>query len=123
MNVERYIRLVVGFIVMLTMALGFWVSPLVLPVRGIRGIRFVPVGLHQLVSADHVSAQTRGTGQLALLFSRHEMANVALVFGADVFHQILSHHQGREFRHFPGLLVHHGIFDRDVELQLPEQGT
>ena len=27
MNVERYLRLIAGFFVMLTVALGYWVSP------------------------------------------------------------------------------------------------
>src|SRR5580698_5177390 len=48
------------------------------------------------------------------------MRHIALVLRANVLDEILSHHERHPFRYLPGLRIHHGILDRDVELKFAE---
>ena len=50
MTVDRYLRMIAGAFVMLTLALGYWVSPYWYLFTGIRGTQPVSIGVHQLVS-------------------------------------------------------------------------
>ena len=59
MNVERYLRLIAGFFVMASVALGYWVQSQLVSVHGIRRAEPVSIGIHQLVSHDHHSAKAR----------------------------------------------------------------
>ena len=57
MTIERYLRLIAGFFVMLSVALGYWVHPALVSVHGLCGAESVSIGIHQLVPDDDVSAQ------------------------------------------------------------------
>lgn len=57
MSIERYLRLIAGFFVMLSVALGYWVNPAWFIFYGFRWSEPVPIGLHQLVPHDDLSAQ------------------------------------------------------------------
>ena len=58
MTVERYLRLIAGAFVLLSLALGYWVSPYWYLVHGLRRLEPVPVGLYELVSYDGDSSQS-----------------------------------------------------------------
>ena len=58
MTVERYLRLIAGFFVMLSVALGYWVQPVLVSVHRVRRAEPVPVGVHQLVPHDDVPEET-----------------------------------------------------------------
>ena len=57
MTVERYLRLIAGFFVMLSVALGYWVHPDWFLFTALCRAEPVPVGIHQLVPDDDVSAE------------------------------------------------------------------
>jgi hypothetical protein len=50
MTVNRYLRMIAGAFVMLTLALGYWVSPYCVSVYGIRRAQPVPIRFYRLVS-------------------------------------------------------------------------
>ena len=52
MTIERYLRLIAGFFVMLSVALGYWVNPAWFLFTGFRRLEPVPVGIYQLVPDD-----------------------------------------------------------------------
>ena len=60
MTVERGLRLMAGTFVLLSLGLGYWVSPYWYLVHGICRTEPLTIGLHQLVSR-HVDAAEAGT--------------------------------------------------------------
>ena len=65
MTVDRYLRLIAGFFVMLSVALGYWVQPVLVSVHGLRRAEPVPIGVHQLVPDDDHPAEGRRPRQLS----------------------------------------------------------
>ena len=57
MSVERYLRLIAGFFVTLSVALGYWVHPGWFLFTGFCGAESLSVGVHELVSDDDFSAK------------------------------------------------------------------
>ena len=55
MSVERCLRLIAGFFVLLSVALGYW--PVLVLVHGVCRIESVSVGVYGLVPDDDVPAQ------------------------------------------------------------------
>ena len=55
MSIERYLRLIAGFFVMLSVALGYWVNPELVSLHRLRRPEPVPVRLYRLVPDDHDS--------------------------------------------------------------------
>ncbi len=60
MSIERYLRLIAGFFVMLSVALGYWVNPAWFLFTAFRRPEPVSVGAHRLVPDDDVSSETGG---------------------------------------------------------------
>ena len=57
MDVNRFLRMIAGFFVLASLALGYWVSPKVVSLHRLRGTQSVPVGLYELVPDDDLPAQ------------------------------------------------------------------
>jgi len=57
MSLERYLRLIAGFFVIVTVALGYWVHPAWFLVHRVCRFEPVPVGVHQLVPDDDLLAK------------------------------------------------------------------
>ena len=62
MTVDRYLRLIAGAFVVLSLALGYWVKPVLVSVHGLRGLEPVPVGVYELVSDDGDPSQSGRKG-------------------------------------------------------------
>jgi len=56
-TVERYLRLIAGFFVMLSVALGYYGNPLWFLFTAFVGLNLFPRGLHRLVPHDDHLAQ------------------------------------------------------------------
>ncbi len=54
MTLERYLRLIAGAFVLVSLALGYWVSPLLVSIHGFRGLEPIPIRLYELVSDDDI---------------------------------------------------------------------
>ena len=52
MTIERALRALAGFFVMLSVALGYCVHPGLVPVHRVRGAEPVPVGVHEHLPGD-----------------------------------------------------------------------
>ena len=61
MTIERYLRMIAGLFVMASVALGYWVHPGLVSVHRLRRAEPVSIGIHELVSDDHHSAEARGS--------------------------------------------------------------
>ena len=82
MSIERYLRLIAGFFVMLSVALGYWVNPELVSVHRLRGPEPVPVGIHQLVPDDHDSCEKTPPGRNgASKMNRRNMTELLPVLG------------------------------------------
>ena len=57
MTVDRYLRLIAGAFVVVSVALGYWVNPYWFLFTGFRWVESISVGLHQLVPHDGHTAQ------------------------------------------------------------------
>ncbi len=65
MTLDRYLRLMAGFFVLLSVALGYWVSPYWYPVHRVRGLEPVPIRVHELVPGDVAAQETARAGMRA----------------------------------------------------------
>ena len=57
MTLERYLRLIAGAFVVLSVALGILDKSLLVSVHGVRRLESVSIGLHELVSDDGIPSQ------------------------------------------------------------------
>ena len=91
MSVERYLRLIAGFFVMLSVALGYWVSPAWFLFTAFVGLEPVPVGVHRLVPDDDVSAEIgRGIvaeGRGSVTVGNEHVRLLGITAGCRVFHR------------------------------------
>ena len=55
MTIERTLRAIAGTFVLLSLALGYWVSPYWYLFTAFVGTKPAPVGIHQLVPNDDLS--------------------------------------------------------------------
>ena len=73
MTVERYLRLIAGFFVMASVALGYWVQSRLVSVHRLRRAEPVSIGIHQLVPDDHHSAKARRPANRGLTWTLSKM--------------------------------------------------
>jgi hypothetical protein len=62
MTADRYLRLIAGSFVLLSLALGYWVSPYWFLFTAFVGLNFVSIRLYELVSYDDHPTQSRREG-------------------------------------------------------------
>ena len=93
MTVDRYLRMIAGAFVLLSLALGYWVSPYWYLFTAIRGAQPVSIRVHELVSDDDDPSQVGRSQQLTVRIERnrwvdfegpkenhHEKVNIATCF-------------------------------------------
>lgn len=57
MTLERYLRLIAGAFVLISLAMGYWVSPSWFLFTAF--VELVPIGFYELVSYDDISSTSR----------------------------------------------------------------
>ena len=57
MTLERYLRLIAGAFVLLSLALGYWVSPYWFFFHSFRRLEPIPIRIYELVPDDDIPAQ------------------------------------------------------------------
>jgi hypothetical protein len=62
MTLDRYLRMIAGSFVLVSLTLGYWGEPLLVSLHSFRRAELVPISLYELVSYDDNPPQSRREG-------------------------------------------------------------